>query len=153
MCAISCLLLMIKRKKMQFQRCFSQESIGRVDSADQGYIACFVLVWSWSTLVWNGVKGLTLCLTTMQALGPYSTIFKDSFSLLLQCFLNLKVTQPQFTCCLTHYHTLRHFDTLKIYSCGKHCEKRIITCNKQFLLFSQCFLPYMVLIFHFKCTI
>ena len=25
-------------------------------------------------------------------------------------------------------------------------------CNKQFLLFSQCFLLYMVVIFHFKCT-
>ena len=25
-------------------------------------------------------------------------------------------------------------------------------CNKQFLLFSQCFLPYMVLSFHFTCT-
>ena len=24
------------------------------------------------------------------------------------------------------------FDTLKIYSCGKHCEKRKIDCNKQF---------------------
>ena len=27
-----------------------------------------------------------------------------------------------------------------------------IDCNKQFLLFSQCFLPYTVLIFHFTCT-
>ena len=27
-------------------------------------------------------------------------------------------------CSLTHYHTMLHFDTLKIYSCGKHCEKR-----------------------------
>ena len=26
-----------------------------------------------------------------------------------------------------------------------------IACNKQFLLFSQYFLPYMALIFHFKC--
>ena len=26
--------------------------------------------------------------------------------------------------CLTHYHTMQHFDTLKIYSCGEHCEKR-----------------------------
>ena len=26
-------------------------------------------------------------------------------------------------------------------------------CYKQFLLFSQCFLPYMALIFHFKCTL
>ena len=40
-----------------------------------------------------------------------------------------------------------HFDALKIYSCGKHCEKRRIFCNKQFLLFSQCFLAYMALIF------
>ena len=26
-------------------------------------------------------------------------------------------------------------------------------CNKRFLFFSQCFLPYMALIFHFKCTL
>ena len=32
-------------------------------------------------------------------------------------------------------------------------RKGEIACNKQFLLFSQCFLPYMVLIFHFKCTL
>ena len=25
---------------------------------------------------------------------------------------------------LTHYHTMLHFDALKIYSCRKHCEKR-----------------------------
>ena len=25
---------------------------------------------------------------------------------------------------LTHYHTMSYFNTLKIYSCGKHCEKR-----------------------------
>ena len=25
---------------------------------------------------------------------------------------------------LTHYHTMPHFDALKIYSCGKYCEKR-----------------------------
>ena len=28
-----------------------------------------------------------------------------------------------------------------------------IACNKQFLLSSQCFLHYLVLIFHFKCTL
>ena len=26
-------------------------------------------------------------------------------------------------------------------------------CSKQFLLFSQCFLPFIVLIFHFQCTL
>ena len=25
---------------------------------------------------------------------------------------------------LTHCNTILHFDALKIYSCGKHCEKR-----------------------------
>ena len=41
-----------------------------------------------------------------------------------------------------------HFDALQIYSCGKHCEKRrnmFVTSN--FSFFSQCFLPYMALIF------
>ena len=32
-------------------------------------------------------------------------------------------------------------------------RKGEIACNKQFLLFSQCFLPYMLLIFRFKCTL
>ena len=46
-----------------------------------------------------------------------------------------------------------HFDALKIYCCGKHCEKRSNCLLKQFLLYSQCFLPYTVLIFHLKCTL
>ena len=48
---------------------------------------------------------------------------------------------------LTHYHTIPHFDALKIYSCGKHCEERR-NCT-----FSKCFLTCMALIFHFKCTL
>ena len=32
-------------------------------------------------------------------------------------------------------------------------RKGEIACNKQFLLFSQCFLPFMALVFHFKCTL
>ena len=32
-------------------------------------------------------------------------------------------------------------------------RKGEIVCNKQFLLISQFFLPYMTLIFHFKCTV
>ena len=31
-------------------------------------------------------------------------------------------------------------------------KKGEIACDMQFLLCSQCFLPYMVLIFHFKCS-
>ena len=47
---------------------------------------------------------------------------------------------------LTHYHKMTQFDALYKYSSKKHCEKREIACNKQFLLFSQRFLPYMALI-------
>ena len=32
-------------------------------------------------------------------------------------------------------------------------RKGEIACNKQFLLFSQCFLPCIALMFHFKCTL
>ena len=51
-----------------------------------------------------------------------------------------------------HYHTMRHFDTLKM-NCKaveNIVRKGEIACNKQFLLFSQCFLPYMALFFHFR---
>ena len=32
-------------------------------------------------------------------------------------------------------------------------RKGEIACNKQFLLFPQCFLPCVLLIFNFKCTL
>ena len=32
-------------------------------------------------------------------------------------------------------------------------RKGEIACNKQFLLFSQCFPPYMALVCHFKLTL
>ena len=55
---------------------------------------------------------------------------------------------------LTHYHTIPHFDALKIYIAVENCvRKGEIACNKQYLLFSQCFLTYMALIFHVKCTL
>ena len=35
----------------------------------------------------------------------------------------------------------------------ENVRKGKIACNKQFLLCSQCFLPYMALIFHLKFTL
>ena len=32
-------------------------------------------------------------------------------------------------------------------------RKGEIACNKQFLLFAPCFLPYMALTFYFKCNL
>ena len=48
----------------------------------------------------------------------------------------------------TQYRILMH---LRYKAVKNIVRKGEIACNKQFLLFSQCFLPAMVLIFHFKC--
>ena len=51
---------------------------------------------------------------------------------------------------LTHYHTMRHFDALKIYSCGKHCDKRtklLVTSNFSFshnVFYSRCCLFFIL---------
>ena len=72
----------------------------------------------------------------LQAISPFPTLFQKI------CTAD---TQKQFS----HYHTMPHFDTLEIYSFRKHYE----TMRNCFLLFSQCFLPNMTLISHFKCTL
>ena len=47
-----------------------------------------------------------------------------------------------------------YLDALRIYIAVENIvRKGEIACNKQFLLFSQCFPPYMALTFHFKCTL
>ena len=75
----------------------------------------------------------------------------EQFFLFPQCFQKACFPGGVKGCrCVTHYHTMPHFDVLETYSCRKHCQKKTIACNKQFLLFSQCFLPYMALIFHFN---
>ena len=51
--------------------------------------------------------------------GSVSIVLHNILGLILQDYLTL-----------THYHTMPHSDTLKIYSCGKHCEKRR-NCLKQ----------------------
>ena len=40
-----------------------------------------------------------------------------------QPFLPFHRTFPPFSSDLTHYHAILHFDSLKMYSCGKYCEK------------------------------
>ena len=65
--------------------------------------------------------------------------------------LSISFNRP---CVLTLYHTMPYFDALNIYIPVENIvRKGEIACNKQFLLFSQCFLPYMSLIFHFKCIL
>ena len=45
------------------------------------------------------------------------------------------------------------FGTVRYIAVENIVRKGEIACNKQFLLFSQCFLPYIALIFHLKCTL
>ena len=54
---------------------------------------------------------------------------------------------------LTHYHKCRILMPKRYIAVENIVRKGEIACNKQFLLFSQCFLPYMALIFHVKCTL
>ena len=51
---------------------------------------------------------------------------------------------------LSHCHIMPHFEALRYIAVENNVSKGEIACNKQFLLFSQCFLPYMM---HFKCTL
>ena len=55
---------------------------------------------------------------------------------------------------LTHYHTVTYFDTLKIYICGKHCEKRrngLLQAISPFLtMFSTLHGTYFSFLIHFK---
>ena len=65
------------------------------------------------------------------------------------CMEMLLVYSRQKSCCLvkeelTHYHTMPHFDALKIYSCGKHCEKRR-NCLKN--KFKHCILSHIWIVF------
>ena len=53
---------------------------------------------------------------------------------------------------LTHYHTIPHLAQSRYIAVENIVRKGEIACNKQFLLFSQCFPAFMVFIFHFKCT-
>ena len=50
----------------------------------------------------------------------------------------------------TQYRILTHHRYIAVQNIVR---KREIACNNQFFLFSQCFPPYMALIFHFKFTL
>ena len=59
--------------------------------------------------------------------------------------------QNSFKPITTQYHFI---DVLNVYIAVENVvRKGEIACEKQFLLFSQCFIPYMVHIFDFKCTL
>ena len=75
----------------------------------------------------------------------------------LQChpcyvLIIIKVTKPVST----HYHTMPHFDALKIHSCGKHYEKRR-NCLEQAIspfltMFSTLHGTYFSFWMHFKMS-
>ena len=102
-------------------------------------------------------KGLTLSHTILtfndlekrellKIISPFPSVF---FYPIKHKFCDFRIYSNSYTeygSRLTHYLTMPHFDTQKIYSRRKHC-------NKPFLLFPQCFLPYKALIFHLICAL
>ena len=62
----------------------------------------------------------------------------------------------QLLCPIPHYHTMPHFDTVTIYSSGKHCEKRR-NCSSQAIspfltMFSTLYGTYFSFQMHFKMS-
>ena len=99
------------------------------------------------------MSNFSFYLSVFYPFGEFSAIFIKFKMFICKLFKLGRDGSLPFGQELTHYHTILHFDALKMYSCENIVRKGEIACNKQFLLFSQCFLPYMVLIFHFKCTV
>ena len=56
---------------------------------------------------------------SLRAISPFPSVFKRFVS---------QGRQKVLLCGngLSHYHTIPHFDTLKIYSCGKHGKTRCV---------------------------
>ena len=54
----------------------------------------------------------------LSAFSPFPTMFSKGF------FLRVVKSRDCVVKSFTHYHTMAHFDALKIYSFGKHCKKR-----------------------------
>ena len=76
-----------------------------------------------------------------------SSIFSITYNVILS-------TKMKFH--LIHFHTIPHFDALKIYSCGKHCEKRR-NCLEQAIspfltMFSTLYGTYFPFYMHFKIS-
>ena len=58
--------------------------------------------------------------------------FSFSLCVFKRLALQTRKNQGLFGKGLTHYHTMPHFDALKLYSCGKECEKKeklLVTFN------------------------
>ena len=79
--------------------------------------------------------------------------FSFSHCVFKRLALQTRKKQGLFGKGLTHYHTMPYFDTLRYIAVENIVRKGEIACNKPFLFSSQCFLPCMVLIFQFKCTL
>ena len=138
-----------KRRNCSLRQCFQKASY---PGASKGAI-----VWEWVHINnrWQikwGWKDATCLKNDRKGCRKIRKCCLLTFSLLLpQCFQ--KPSLPRF---LTHYHTIPHFDALKIYSCGKQCEKRK-NCLWQAIspsttMFSNLYGTYFPFLMHFKMS-
>ena len=100
------------------------------------------LIWEGSKILWGKIEEMMV-----------TSIFSFSCNV----FKSFSLTFVKSQCCVfTHYHTMPHFDALKIYSCGKHCEKRRNCLQKAsspiLTMFSTLHGTYFLFQMHFKMS-
>ena len=125
---------------------------------------CVVKSWLFTTQSWLLTTLKTRSLKTLWE--TEKMLVTSIFSFFPQCFLPCQREKSAF-----YQHLICHLqNSLNLVRAQILSQCRILThqrdiavenivrkgeiaWNKQFLLFSQCSLPYMALIFHFKCTL
>ena len=87
--------------------------------------ACSILFARLILVIATGFSLLLLSITLTKVMWKSSRCLEKNqhFLIFPQCFQKPGLLGKE----LTHYHPIPHFDALKIYSCGKHCEKAIST--------------------------
>ena len=94
----------------------------------------YIIFFIWSKILEIRIKP-PVCQSTVHTFSIHSIASVQPLPWLSKHYGNVKFDCEVTTSCpamftwifmhyLSHYHTMLHFDALKIYSYGKHCEKR-----------------------------
>ena len=149
-----------KKSLVKSNFCFSHivfSPIGELSAIFNKFEICHLQLWEFGSLkfvVWERVKSIIQQLMRGHVVFANHYWFHSKFNAInVEKKQNFWLATPfgltnQKLCyfqiwkkkkCLTHYHTILHFDALKIYSCRKHCEKKRNCLLPAFSLFLKKF--------------
>ena len=86
-------------------------------------------------------------------LKPFIRRDYDSRPLKMKLLQEIKAYPHRYLPCNLDFNDFNPLPHSAAFCVENIVRKGEIACSKQFLLFSQCFPPYMALILHFKCTL